>query len=239
MTVIRKPPKTKSFNLLEQRSRFDWLPFVILLILLLILFFSWQTTTKIDRIENNQPYIYLQKTNGTVDKGVSANNLERSDATVKAFVEDWLTLAYTWVLDDPNLFVRAEEENYPLPLYVASFALKPIYREAYLNSIAKKYQNKFPFQSYIAGKQQSKVLIFEEPIIKPIEAGIWEVAVIAYRTHSVGTEVIAQEKFNHVITVRAIKPSNKRLKSQKDSLLGEMMSDMQDRGLQIIQITQF
>ena len=241
MTTLKLPTQKtqKTKQALTQSSRFGWMPFAIVGVILLNLVLTWQIQGEISSLRNNQPYIYLQKTDGTVDQGRPVNPRERTDEVVETFVEDWLTQAYTWNIQDPDLFVRSNGENFPLPLYVASFAIKPVYREAYLNSVAQKYQDKFPFQKYIAGVQQSKVLIFEQPIVEPKEAGIWDVTIIAYRTHSAGNDVIAQEKFNHVITVRAIRPSNQRFTLKKDSFLAQVMNQMQDRGLQIIQISQY
>lgn len=235
-----KAINNKQENPLAEKSRFQWLPGAIVTIILLNLFSAWQTKGDIRELKRQQPYIYVQQENGDTIKAKPENSLFRNDNVVANFVEDWLTLAYSWDIQDPNLFIIATKERakLPLPLYAASFAIIPDYRDAYLHSTAIKYQIKFPFGKYIVGDNQSRVRVFEYPIVEKVNEGTWKVTIVAYRTHSAEDGIIAEEKFNHVITVRAIKPSNERLKFKNNSFLSQVMSDMQDKGLQIIKIEQ-
>ena len=231
--------ENKGTEPLTQRSRFGWMPILFLVIVFCNLFINFMGLSRMKKIAQNQPYIYMQKVDGTVEKGSPVEEFWRSEAVVANFVEDWLTLAYSWNLNDPKQFVREKQSNYPLPLYVASMAIEPVYREAYLESISEKYKNRFPFQVYISGKNQSYIRVFEEPIVEEIEPGTWEVAIYAYRTHMEGNANIAHEKFNHLIRVRAVRPSNERLASEKDTFAREIMNQMQNKGLQIIQVSQY
>lgn len=241
MKVLNKANESyKKGNPLAEQPRFEWLPIAIVGMIFLNLFLTWQTKGDIRNLKRQQPYIYVQQENGDIVKAKSENPLFRNDNVVANFVEDWLTVAYSWDIQNPNLFMVATEEKakIPLPLYAASFAISPEYRETYLHSTAIKYKIKFPFEKYIVGSNQSRVRVFEYPIVKKIDEQTWKVIVIAYRTHSADDKIIAEEKFNHVITVRAVKPSNKRLKLKNSNFLSQVMSDNQDKGLQIIKIEQ-
>lgn len=236
----QKNDSHKLEHFLAEKPRFQWIPMAIVAILLSNLFLTWQTKGDVRRLKQQQPYIYVQQENGDIVKAKPEDPLFRNEKVVANYVEDWLTLAFSWDLQSPNLYITATEERakIPLPLYAASFGIIPSYRDAYLHSTAIRYKSKFPFVKYIAGSNQSRVRVFEEPIVEKTGQGIWKVTVVAHRTHSIEDKPIAEEKFNHVFTVRAIKPSNKRLKFKDSRFLSRVMTDMQDKGLQIIDIEQ-
>lgn len=221
---------------LTQKSRFGWIPIIVVVIITTNLILSFNLQGKVNSLIVNKPYIYLQKIDGEVAVAQSVDPLYRSETVVQTFVEDWLTLAYTWNIQKPKMFVSENKVNYPLPLYSASMAIVPEYREAYLASISQKYSDRFPFENYIAGKAQSYVRVFQKPIVRKVEEGVWDVTIIAFRTHATGESILDQENFNHEIRVRAINPGNGRQVSQKDTFIQQAIKRMQNKGLQIIDI---
>ena len=81
--------------------------------------------------------------------------------------------------------------------------------------------------------------MFEQPIVRQVEPGLWDVTVIATRTHSQGNSVVAQEKFNHEFRLKAIDPGNSRLGNQHNTTLEKLFKKTQNQGLQIIKISQY
>ena len=169
---------------LTQKSRFGWMPILFMAIVVINLILTLGVLGRIKSIETNSSDIYVQKSDGSVETAEPKSQLHREEEVIKTFVREWLILAYTWNTTDPKLFVRENSINYPLALYSASMALHPEYRQAYLTSVSRKYSQRFSFQNYIAGKDQSYVRVFREPVVEKIEEGLWEVTIIAYRTHS-------------------------------------------------------
>ena len=224
---------------LTQKSRFGWMPIVVLAIILSNLILSFNLQRKISLLTINKPYIYVQKVDGEIAVAEPVDPLYRSETVIQTFTRDWLTLAYTWNIQDPKMFISENKVNYPLPLYSASIAIMPEYREAYLASVSHKYRDRFVFENYIAGKDQSYVRIFQQPVVKKVEEGVWDVTIIAYRTHAKGDSIIAEEKFNHVIRIKAIVPNNKVQVSSQDFLIKQLFKEMQNKGLQIIEIHSF
>ncbi len=224
---------------LTQRSRFGWMPIAIIATLLVNCFLTFRLLGLNKSAVTSKPYIYVQKADGTVERAEPANKLYRSEAVVKAYAEDWLKLAYTWRSSNPNAYVSEGQVKYPLPLHTASHAIAPGYRETYLASTNHKYSKQFSFDLYLSGKYQSYVRVFEEPVIEQVEPGVWNVTVIATRTHAQGNSIVAQEKFNHVFRLKAIDPGNSRLGNKHDTTLEKLLKKMQNQGLQIISISQY
>lgn len=245
-TNYKKSDRTKSReDPLTQRSRFGWMPLVVVLTLLINLILTFRLNHRVGFLANNKPYIYVQKVDGEIAVSEAADELHRSDKVIQQFTEDWLKTAYAWQIKDPKQFVTENNINYPLPLYFASLAIAPDYREAYLTAIAKKYSEGFRFDNYISGTDQSYIRIFQKPVVESIEPGVWDVTIIAYRTHAKEDSIFAEEQFNRVLRVRAIEPGDeptKRALEQADSsteetALEQQMKNMQNKGLQIIKIT--
>lgn len=192
----------------------------------------------------SQPYIYVANaTDGTTVEAKPKDPLYRPESVVASFTEDWLMLAYTWKEppEKGNAFVSERGIDLPYQLQAASLAIVPGYREAYLDSTAKQYQTEFPFRNYNTGQQQAYVRIFVPPKVKPVDKGVWDVTIVATRTHATGKSIIAHEIFNHVIRVKAIKSSSgdKKLWGDRDTQLGKLLNEMQLQGLQIIEINKF
>ena len=226
-------------HLLTQKSRFGWIPIVVIAVIVTNLILTFNLQQKVSLLTVNKPYIYVQKVDGQVAVAKSADPLYRSEAVIQTFVGDWLTLAYTWNIKDPEQFVDENKINYPLPLYLASIAIVPEYREAYLASTSQKYSDRFVFENYIVGRDQSYVRIFQKPVVKKLKKGVWDVSIIAFRTHATGDSIFAQEEFNHVIRVRAIEPGNEQQVAQKNTFLEQVIKEMQNKGLQITEINSF
>lgn len=231
------PPTTHP---LTQRSRFEWMPLAIIGMLLFNCFLTLRLVGLNKLAVASRPYIYMQNVDGTAEKAEPVDELYRSDATIKAYAEDWLKLAYTWRSNDrDSYYVNERQVKYPLPLHTASMAIAPGYRETYLPSTNQKYSQQFSFDTYISGKHQSYVRVFEQPIVERVKPGVWDVTVIATRTHARGNAIIAQENFNHVIRLKAIEPGNSRLGERQNTTLETLLNRMQNQGLQIIKINQY
>ena len=237
--MTTSPSKDSSKHPLEAKTRFGWMPFAIISTLIFNCFLTFQLLGLNKSAVTSRPYIYMQKADGTTDKAVPVHEFERSEAVLKAYAQDWLKLAYTWRSNNPDLYVVERQRKYPLSLHTASQAIAPGYRETYLDAVNLKYSQRFDFEHYISGQHQSYVRVFEQPVVAKVEPGVWDVTVIATRTHAKGNSTIAQEKFNHTIRIRAIDPGNSRLNTKKDSTLEKLFDQMQNQGLQIINISQY
>ncbi|MEO1669251.1 MAG: hypothetical protein AAFR77_00480 [Cyanobacteria bacterium J06631_2] len=237
MTI--SPRENKPRHPLEEKSRFSWMPLAIVGTLILNCFLTFKLLGLNKSAVTSRPYIYMQKVDGTTDKAVPMDEMYRSEATIKAYAQDWLKLAYTWRSKNPDLYVVERQAKFPLSLHTASQAIIPGYRETYLDSTNLKYKERFPFDNYISGKYQSYVRVFDQPIVMQVESGVWDVTVIATRTHAQGNSTIAQENFNHTFRIKAIDPGNRRMNTKKDSALEKLYDQMQNQGLQIIDVSQF
>ena len=228
---------------LSQPSKFKYLPLLVLVLLLLNLLTTCNNSKVLQMAVKNQPYIYVQNPDGTTSQASPAIALDRSDAVVSKFGEDWLKIAYTWKVspEKGKPFVTERSVDFPYQFYKASLAIAPGYREAYMNLTAQKYQREFPFGNYITGQRQSYVRIYDASKVRLVEKGVWDVTIVATRIHASGDSILAQEIFNRVIRVRAIAPaSNERLLwGERDTHLGRLLNQMQYQGLQIVQIDEF
>ena len=89
--IDRQPPLTA--HPLAQKSRFEWMPWAIVSLLLINSLLLWRLLGLNKAAVVSRPYIYLQKVDGTTDRAEPVPELHRSNAVVKAFAEDWLKLA--------------------------------------------------------------------------------------------------------------------------------------------------
>ena len=230
-----------SIQLLAKKDKFRYLPLVVISLLLMNLVATCQNSRTAKMSAINQPYIYVQQPDGTVIKAHSVRSKERTEATIAKFSEDWLKLAFTWKntrKKTENAFVNERNVNFPQPFHQASLAIEPGYREAYMDMVAKKYDDKFPFNRYVSGQNQSYVRVYEKPSVKQVSEGVWDVAIVATRVHGNSQSIIAQEIFNHVIRVRAVKPTTEPWGSP-ETPLEKSLNQMQKQGLQIIEINEF
>ena len=230
-------------NPLFQPSRFRYLPLVVLALLVLNLVATCSNSRASRMAAKNEPYIYVQQPDGTAVEAKPADPLFRTDAVVGTFAEDWLKLAFTWKAppEKGKSFVKERGADFPYQLHAASLAIEPGYREAYMDLVAKMYQREFPFANYITGQQQSYVRTYEDPKVQRVGKGTWDVMIVATRTHASKDSVLAQEIFNHVIRVRAVKPSSRdqKLWGDRDTHLGKVLNAMQHQGLQVTQVNEF
>ncbi len=228
---------------LTQPSKFRYLPLVVIGLLILNLLITCNNSRTSQMAAKNQPYIYVQSSDGTTSKAKPVDSLYRSDAVIAKFAEDWLKLAFTWKNspEKGSSFVSERGEDFPYQFHVASLAIEPGYREAYMNLMLQKYQKEFPFGNYVSGQRQSYIRIYDTSKVEPVEKGSWDVTVVATRTHASGDSILANEIFNHVIRVRAVKPSSddKKLWGDRDTRLGKLLNEMQHDGLQVVQINDF
>ncbi|CAA9554840.1 hypothetical protein AVDCRST_MAG81-111 [uncultured Synechococcales cyanobacterium] len=230
-------------NPLFQPSRFRYLPLVVLALLVLNLVATCSNSRASRMAAKNQPYIYVQQPDGTAVEAKPADPLFRTEAVVASFAEDWLKLAFTWkgAPEKGKSFVKERAADFPAQFHAASLAIEPGYREAYMDLVAKKYQREFPFTNYITGQTQSYVRTYEEPKVQRVGKGVWDITIVATRTHAAGDSVIAQEIFNYVVRVKAVKPSSRdqKLWGDRDTHLGKVLNAMQRQGLQVTQVNEF
>ncbi|ACB54370.1 hypothetical protein cce_5024 [Crocosphaera subtropica ATCC 51142] len=230
-----------SIQLLAKRDNFRYLPLVVILLLVMNLVVTCQNSQTAKKSAQNQPYIYVQQPDGTVIEANPIGSKERTEATIAKFTEDWLKLAFTWkntTEKKENAFVQERNVNFPQSFHQASLAIEPGYREAYMDMVAKKYDEKFPLNRYVSGQNQSYVRVYENPSVKQVSEGVWDVAIVATRVHSNSQSILAQEIFNHVIRVRAVKPTKEPWGSP-ETPLEKSLNQMQLQGLQIIEINEF
>ncbi|MGH2414780.1 MAG: hypothetical protein ACRDEA_14045 [Microcystaceae cyanobacterium] len=229
---------------LNKPSKFRHLPLIVILLLVLNLLATCRNSTTSQMAAKNQPYIYVQNVDGTTSQAQPSDPLLRSNSVIAKFTEDWLKLAYTWKAppEKGEAFVNERGVDFPYQFHAASVAIVPGYREGYMDRVAQKYQREFPFANYITGQQQSYVRSFEEPKIELIRKGVWDVTIVATRIHASRNSIFANEIFNHVIRVQAIKPASdddKKLWGDRETHLGRLFNEMQRQGLQIVEITEF
>lgn len=228
---------------LSQPSKFKYLPLVVIALLILNLLVTCNNSKTSQMAAKNQPYIYVQNPDGTTSKAEPVDPLYRSDPVIAKFAEDWLKLAFTWKSphEKSQGFVSERGVDFPYQFQVASLAIEPGYREAYMDLQVQKYQKEFPFANYITGQRQSYVRIYNGSKVHPVEKGTWDVTVVATRTHASGDSILDNEIFNRVVRVRAIKPSidDKKLWGNRDTHLGKLLNEMQHDGLQVVQVNDF
>ena len=241
----------KNPEIFHKPSGLRYLPLLIWVVLFLNLVNSCSNSQKLKLAIQNKPYIYVQTSDGEIVKAKPVDSLHREEVVVKKFGENWLKVAYTWQNtvkpDQDDHFVSENGIQYPQSYYLASLAIVPGYREAYMKSTFEKYRKQFPFEKYLRGEYQSYVRIFNEPIIMTVKdeqgkiiPGMWDVKIVATRTHAQEKSIVAHEVLNRVIRLRAVKPSDDRyLWGDKTSDLGRLLNQMQKQGLQIIEITEF
>ncbi len=238
---ILSTQENSSVQLLAKRDRFRYLPLVVISLLLMNLVATCQNSQTAKKSAINQPYIYVQQPDGTVIEANPMGSKKRTEATIALFTEDWLKLAFTWkntTEKKDNAFVQERNVNFPEAFHQASLAIEPGYREAYMDMVAKKYDEKFPLNRYVSGQNQSYVRIYEKPSIEQVSEGVWDVAIVATRVHGNAESIFAQEIFNHVIRVRAVKPTREPWGSP-ETPLEKSLNQMQKQGLQIIEINEF
>lgn len=238
-------PQSSSSHPLFNRSRFKYLPLTVLLLLVANLLGMCHSSFSARQAAKDEPYVYVQLPDGEVVQAQPKGHLYRSEETLQQFAQNWLTLGFSWKLDpapeaNPENMVTERNINFPKPFHAASVAIIPGLRESYMDSTAQKYRETFPFEKYISGEQQSYLRFFEEPKVHKIKDGVWDITVIATRTHASGNAIIAHEIFNHVLRVQAIKPtaSQGELWAEMDTPLGKLLNATQRQGLQIIEINE-
>jgi len=241
--ILERDLQRRQEHPLVRSPRFKYVPLLIIALLILNLLTTCNNSRVLQKAIENKPYIYVQNPDGKTIQATPSDPLYRSDATLSKFSDDWLKLAFSWKTppEKGEAFVNERKVDFPYQFYEASLAIQPGYREAYMDRIAQKYQRQFPLENYITGQWQSDVKTYQKPKIQPVEKGVWDVAIVATRTHAVGLSIFAREVFNHVIRVRAIDPATDdgELWGNQDTHLGKLLAKMQRQGLQIIQIDEF
>ncbi len=230
-----------AFDPLNKPSPFRYLPLLIWAVLLFLLFNSCNNSRQLKLAIQNKPYIYVQTDDESIVKAKVVAPSYREEGVIRDFVENWLEIAFTWQnQEQKNYFVTERNIDFPLPFYLASLGIKPGYREAFMDGTYQKYDQKFPFHQYISGEYQSYVRTFKDPVVSPVEPGVWDVKIVTTRTHARKNSIIAHEILNRIIRVQAIKPSDDNyLWGEPTTELGRLLNQMQKQGLQVIEITEF
>ncbi|MDJ0647137.1 MAG: hypothetical protein QNJ60_00385 [Xenococcaceae cyanobacterium MO_188.B19] len=243
--------QVKGYNPLDKPNPLRYVPLLMWGMILLLLVNSCNNSRKLDKAIQNKPYIYVQKQDAEMVKAKPVNPLHREEKVLKDFGETWLRIAFTWqkTSSKEKNYVTEKGVNYPIEFHLASLAIKPGIREAYMKSTYEKYRDQFTLAKYIANQYQSRIDIYYQPIVTAVQdesgaviPGLWDVKIVAIRTHAQDKSIIAHEVFNRVIRLRAIKPSDEKYlwgDKTSDLSLGELLNQMQKQGLQVIQITEF
>jgi len=228
---------------LHQRSILNYLPLAVITLLILNLLATCTNTSTLRSAISNRSKIYVQSVDGTTLEAQLVDPLHRSDATIRNFAEDWLKLAYTWKAstEEATNFVKERGIAFPREFHVASIALEPAYREAFMDRQTQKYQKEFAFGNYITGRSQAYVRVFEpgRSKVQLVEKGVWDVTIVATRTHAIDNSIFAQETLNRIIRVKAISPEINQKLWEQETYLGKVMNEMQQQGLQIVQVSEF
>ena len=234
--------KLKADFLTTKQPRFQAVPLLVVVLLALNFFASCSARNAALQARKMQPYIYVHNPDGSAIQSEPQPALYRPEATIKSFAENFIRVGFTWTPESLN---EDQQSSYPergvqIPtsLYYSSFALQPGFREEYLQEYIKRYSNNFNLVDYLNGSKGVDVKIFGEPRVQQVAEGVWDVTVVATRIHHSNNEPFANEVFNHVLRVQAIKPSE-NIWGERSSFIGGLVHDMQKQGLQIIQITQF
>ena len=248
-TEIKSPIEFEPNHPLARPSPFRYMPLFILVVLLLNLFNSCNNSRRLNLAIQNKPYIYVQSKDGEIVKAQPVDPLYRDEVVIANFAENWLKIAFTWqkAPDPEKTYVNERGVNYPYSFYLASLAMKPGYREAFMDATKKKYRKEFLFTKYISGEYQSYVRTFEQPIVSKVKdddgniiPGVWDVRIVATRTHAAGEAILGHEVFNKIIRLRAVKPSDELgVWGDGQTSLGKLLNQMQLKGLQVISVTEF
>lgn len=238
-----KLDKNISSDLLTQRSRFGWLPLLFLIGISWNLFMTFNLNSRVQKLIIDKP-VYVQRPDGKVSKADPVDPLHREHAVIQKFSQEWLQTAFSWSNNNPDNYEVESQIKYPKEFYLASFAIDPEYRKPYMEAVAEKYSRVYKFSDYISGANQSFVRMFDAPMVEPVkgEKNVWDVTIVANRTHTANNSILNSESFNHVIRVKAILP-NKEEESESttenETEIQELMRKMQNKGLQIIKISVF
>ena len=245
----KSPTEFEPNHPLARPSPFRFMPLFILVVLLLNLVNSCNNTRRLNLAIQNKPYIYVQTTDGEIVKAQPVDELHREEVVIANFAENWLKIAFTWQKtgEQSQNYLKERGTNYPYSFYLASLGMKPGAREAFMNATQKKYRKEFLFSKYISGQYQSYVRTFERPIVSPVKnedgdimKGVWDVKIVATRTHAAGESILGHEVFNRIIRLRAVKPSDELgLWGDGQTNLGKLLNQMQKKGLQVISVTEF
>ena len=252
-TEVKPTTEFEPNHPLARPSPFRFMPLSIWVLLLVIVFNSCNNTRKLNLAIKNKPYIYVQTKKGEIVKAKPVDPLHREEVVLANFAENWLKIAFTWnntrnqAQSTTKTYVQERGTNYPYQFHLASLAIQPGYREAFMDATKKKYRQDFVFSKYISGEYQSYVRTFEQPIVEAARnddgdllTGVWDVKIVATRTHAAGESILGHEVFNRSLRLRAVKPSDELgLWGDGQTNLGKLLNQMQKKGLQVISVTEF
>jgi len=239
---FRKSDKKISSDPLTQKSRFGWLPLLFLIGLFYNLFMTFNLNSRVQKLIIDKP-VYVQRPDGEVSKADPVSRLHRENEVIQKFSREWLIFAYSWSSDNPDNYRVENQIKYPKEFHTASLAIDRQYRQPYMEAIAEKYRRVYKFNDYITGKHQSFVQIFDAPIVEPVkgEEGVWDVTIVANRTHTVNNSILDSETFNHILRVKAFVPEeeSESTNENENTEIIEKMKKMQNKGFQITKISVF
>ncbi|HEY9824231.1 MAG TPA: hypothetical protein V6D19_02200 [Stenomitos sp.] len=222
--------------------RFQPIPIAVVVLLTLNLFVACGANRAANQARESQPFIYVYGPDGSAQEARPKSDITRPDAVLKSYAERFIQVGFTW---NKQVVDKGEEKGFavegitiPTPLYYASFGIQPGFRESYLKGLAQKSGKDYTLSDYINGSKEVEVKIFGEPKVQKVGEGLWDVTVIATRIHHSNGQVFANEIFNHVLRLQAIKPAVNPW-GERQTLIGTLVTQMQHQGLQIIQITPF
>jgi hypothetical protein len=222
--------------------RFQPIPIAVVVLLILNFFVACGANRAANQARESQPYIYVYGPDGSAQRARPQSDLARPESVIKSYAERFIQVGFTW---NTKVIDKGEENGFnvegvmiPTPLYYASFGIQPGFRESYLKGYAQKSTNTYSLSDYVNGSKEVDVKVFGEPKVQKVADGVWDVTVIATRIHHSNRQVFANEIFNHVLRLQAIKPAVNPW-GERQSFVGKLVNEMQHQGLQIIQITPF
>ena len=227
---------------LLQESILRYIPYLVIILLAFIIGTNLYNAWQIGQAIKLKPYMYVQMSSGETLKAQPVENIQRTDQTLINFAQNWLTLAFSWknTQDNKSSGVTERGTAFPKQFHTASLAIQPGYREAYMDLVADTYKEQYQLKKYISGENQSYIRFFETPQVVPVKKGVWDIYVVATRTHAKDESVLAHEIFNRKIRLNAVKPSDTDgHRDGTETSLEKKINDMQKQGLQIVEINEF
>lgn len=171
-----------------------------------------------------------------------ANSQFRSNALIKAFIEESMSQLFTWntvtpsgdgsrTLMDKGVSVGGSRKV-PTRTWQASFALSNDFREAFMQEMATSF---IPV-GVLTGNAQSALLIESMTEPKPISTGRWEVDMVAFLVIFDGRNPQGKATpFNKTIVVKAVEPSIDPL-PQETSPIQKAVYQTRAKGLEISEL---
>jgi len=231
-----------------QSAQNRWIPLSLMVLLIVNLLAQCSTQNEISKVQRQEKYAFLQKTDGDTERIEQINATERSVPNLKKFAYDWTKTCFTWtgVLDGkPDPGISQQRRKYPTKFYNCAIAISPDFRQLYLNGLYDLYadhpsfRNQLSLSSFVSGTHFAKheVQIYVQPLEpQKVGEGLWDIPVVSTREFRSNGQPYAVEKFNQTLRLKAIPPYSNPW-SDDQTPFGKLLDQWQLQGLQIVQVT--